>query len=49
MLKRWTTAGHLRDPYEEVMVKETKSINRGMLEMDFIDEYWEKRYTVRCA
>lgn len=46
MLKRWTTTGHLKDPYEEIMVKETKSINRGMLEMDFIDEYWEKRYTV---
>lgn len=30
------------------MVKETRSINRGMLEMDFIDEYWEKRYTVRA-
>lgn len=47
MLKRWTATGRLKDPYEEVMVKETKSINRGMLEMDFIDEYWEKRYTVR--
>lgn len=46
MLKQWTTTGHLKDPYEEVMIKETRSINRGMLEMDFIDEYWEKRYTV---
>jgi gamma-tubulin complex component 2 len=46
MIKIWSTAGHLRDPYDELMVKETKSINRGTLEMDFIDEYWEKRYTV---
>ena len=49
MLKQWTATGRLKDPYEEIMVKETKSINRGMLEMDFIDEYWEKRYTVRSC
>jgi gamma-tubulin complex component 2 len=49
MIRTWSTTGFLRDPYDELMVKESKSINRGMLEMDYIDEYWEKRYTVRGA
>lgn len=46
MLKAWTTTGRLVDPYEELCVKESKFINRGMLEMDYTDEYWERRYTV---
>ena len=46
MLKMWTTTGRLVDPYEELCVKESKFINRGMLEMDYTDEYWERRYTV---
>jgi gamma-tubulin complex component 2 len=46
MLKVWTTTGKLVDPYEELCVKESKFINRGILEMDYTDEYWERRYTV---
>jgi gamma-tubulin complex component 2 len=46
MLKMWTTTGRLVDPYEELCVKESKFINKGMLEMDYTDEYWERRYTV---
>lgn len=48
MLKVWISTGRLVDPYEELCVKESKFINRGMLEMDYTDEYWERRYTV-CA
>lgn len=47
MLQRWIRTGHLKDPCEELMVKESKFINRGTLEMDYTDEYWERRYTVR--
>ncbi|KAG8877739.1 hypothetical protein FRB97_003153 [Tulasnella sp. 331] len=47
MLERWTTTGHLKDPYEEFMVKESKDINRGIIDMDYIDDYWERRYTLR--
>ena len=47
MLKVWTTTGRLVDPCEEFCVKESKFINRGMLEVDYTDEYWERRYTVR--
>jgi gamma-tubulin complex component 2 len=47
MLTMWTTTGRLVDPYEELCVKESKFINRGILEMDYTDEYWERRYTVR--
>jgi gamma-tubulin complex component 2 len=47
MLRVWTSTGRLVDPYEELCVKESKFINRGILEMDYTDEYWERRYTVR--
>ncbi|KAI0051581.1 hypothetical protein FA95DRAFT_1587124 [Auriscalpium vulgare] len=47
MLRMWTRTGKLADPYEEFCVKESKFINRGTLEMDYTDEYWERRYTLR--
>jgi len=47
MLKDWVACGRLADPYEELLVKESKFIDRGILEMDYTDEYWERRYTVR--
>ncbi|CAK5280946.1 unnamed protein product [Mycena citricolor] len=47
MLRTWITTGRLVDPYEELLVKESKFINRGILEMDYTDEYWERRYTLR--
>ncbi|KAI0031328.1 gamma-tubulin complex, DGRIP84/SPC97 component [Vararia minispora EC-137] len=47
MLRTWTRTGKLNDPYEELCVKEAKFINRGTLEMDYTDEYWERRYTLR--
>ncbi|KAJ7491219.1 gamma-tubulin complex, DGRIP84/SPC97 component [Mycena latifolia] len=40
-------AGTPVHPYEELLVKESKFINRGILEMDYTDEYWERRYTLR--
>lgn len=46
MLRVWTSTGRLADPYEEFCVKESKFINRGTLEMDYTDEYWDRRYTV---
>ncbi len=46
MLQQWTRTGTLADPYEEFCVKESRFINRGTLEMDYTDEYWERRYTV---
>ena len=47
MLRDWVACGRLADPYEELLVKESKFIDRGILEMDYTDEYWERRYTVR--
>jgi gamma-tubulin complex component 2 len=46
-LQAWVGAGRLEDVYEEVCVKESTSIDRGTLEVDYTDEYWERRYTVR--
>ncbi|EFI26669.1 gamma-tubulin complex component 2 [Coprinopsis cinerea okayama7 len=47
MLRTWVTTGKLVDPYEELLVKESKFIDRGILEVDYTDEYWERRYTLR--
>ncbi|OJA13580.1 hypothetical protein AZE42_09873 [Rhizopogon vesiculosus] len=47
MLRVWTTTGRLEDPYEELCVKESKFISKGILEVDYTDEYWERRYTLR--
>ncbi|KAH8079060.1 Spc98 family-domain-containing protein [Cristinia sonorae] len=47
MVRVWIQTGRLVDPYEELCVKESKFIDRGMLEMDYTDEYWERRYTLR--
>ncbi|TIB63325.1 hypothetical protein E3P78_01890 [Wallemia ichthyophaga] len=47
MLLSWTTSGDLNDPYDELLVREAKSISKKGLDMDYTDEYWEKRYTLR--
>lgn len=47
VVKGWVRRGVLRDGYEEFFVKEARFIDRGVLEMDYTDEYWERRYTVR--
>ncbi|KAF7968072.1 hypothetical protein HWV62_32061 [Athelia sp. TMB] len=47
MLRVWVGTGRLIDPCEELCVRESKFIDRGMLEMDYTDEYWERRYTLR--
>ena len=46
MVRTWVRTGRLVDPYEELCIKESKFIDRGTLEMDYTDEYWESRYTV---
>ncbi|KZV76883.1 hypothetical protein PENSPDRAFT_741190 [Peniophora sp. CONT] len=47
IVRGWTRKGRLDDPYEEVCVKEARFITRGTLDMDYTDEYWERRYTLR--
>ncbi|KAG1805898.1 hypothetical protein EV424DRAFT_1544230 [Suillus variegatus] len=44
MIRVWATTGHLEDPYEELCVKESKFISKGILEVDYTDEYWDRRY-----
>lgn len=45
MLVAWIRGGKLNDPDKEFCVKETTPT--GDLQSDYIDEFWEKRYTVR--
>lgn len=47
MLLRWISTGWLADPFEEFMVKESGHITKGVLESDYTDEYWDRRYTLR--
>ncbi|EJD07888.1 gamma-tubulin complex, DGRIP84/SPC97 component [Fomitiporia mediterranea MF3/22] len=47
MLVAWTRSGKLDDPYEEFCVKESKFIDKANLNVDYTDEYWERRYTLR--
>ena len=47
MVQMWIRTGKLVDPYEELCIKESKFIDRGTLDVDYTDEYWERRYTVR--
>ncbi|KAH0531853.1 hypothetical protein TsFJ059_000633 [Trichoderma semiorbis] len=47
MLNEWLHHGSIHDPHAEFMIREQKSIGRERLERDYIDEYWERRYTIR--
>ncbi|KAI9614715.1 hypothetical protein H4Q26_009106 [Puccinia striiformis f. sp. tritici PST-130] len=47
MLIQWVAKGILDDPYDEFIIKESKSITRGTLDEDFTDEYWERKYVLR--
>lgn len=46
MLTEWVSSGRLRDTHEEFMVREATSITKKQLDLDFTDEYWDRRYTV---
>lgn len=47
MLEQWIHKGVITDPHDEFLIREQRSIKRERLEMDYTDEYWDKRYTVR--
>ncbi|TDL20542.1 hypothetical protein BD410DRAFT_829604 [Rickenella mellea] len=47
ILEEWMWEGKLEDGCEEVCVKESRGIDKGLLEVDYTDEYWERRYTLR--
>lgn len=47
MLNEWLHRGGINDPHSEFLVKEQKSIKREILDKDYTDDYWERRYTLR--
>ncbi|GAA5986639.1 hypothetical protein JCM11641_005172 [Rhodosporidiobolus odoratus] len=47
ILLGWISTGHLADPWDEFIVRETKGINQNSLDLDYTDDYWERRYTLR--
>ena len=48
-LLRWTRTGALDDPHDEFIVREASSISKARLDVDYTDEYWDRRYTLRDA
>ena len=49
MLVKWISTGALWDPHDEFMIRESRTITRGSLEIDYVDEYWERRYTLKTG
>ncbi|TRX98335.1 hypothetical protein FHL15_000980 [Xylaria flabelliformis] len=47
MLNEWLHHGEIKDPHSEFLIKEQKSIRRDMLEQDYTDDYWERRYMIQ--
>ncbi|KAI8629020.1 Spc98 family-domain-containing protein [Xylariaceae sp. FL1651] len=47
MLNEWLHHGGIKDPHSEFLIKEQKSIRRDMLEQDYTDDYWERRYMIQ--
>lgn len=47
MLNEWLHRGGINDPHSEFLIKEQKSIKRDILDKDYTDDYWERRYTLR--
>lgn len=47
MLERWISEGVLDDNFEEFLIQETLAHNVGS-SADNVDDYWDKRYTVRA-
>lgn len=48
-LLKWISTGQLSDPYDEFMIRESKSVDRVTLDQDYVDEYWERKYTLKDA
>lgn len=47
ILHSWIYHGEIKDPYNEFMVLEKKSVKKENLKEDYNDTYWETRYTIR--
>ena len=48
-LLRWISTGQLIDPYDEFLIRQSKSVDRTSLDQDYVDEYWERKYTLKDA
>lgn len=47
MLEQWTHKGIIDDPYDEFLVIQTETVDTDQLDLDFVDEYWDRRYQIR--
>ncbi|KAF5094898.1 hypothetical protein D0Z00_003354 [Geotrichum galactomycetum] len=47
MLDLWINKGIIFDPHDEFLVREKQGLSKRAADMDYSDEYWDKRYSVR--
>lgn len=47
MLNEWLFRGRISDPANEFLVQQRHTIEKDMLDKDYTDDYWEKRYSLR--
>ncbi|XP_043228485.1 gamma-tubulin complex component 2-like [Amphibalanus amphitrite] len=46
ILESWIYKGSISDPYREFLVEDNEVSGRERLNIDYSDDYWEKRYTI---
>lgn len=47
ILERWIYKGIISDPYSEFLVEDNELVKKEELPVEYSDDYWEKRYTIR--
>lgn len=48
-LLKWVHVGELHDPHQEFFVKVDENISQNKVSDDFLDEYWERKYSLRSS
>ncbi|XP_077999830.1 gamma-tubulin complex component 2-like [Glandiceps talaboti] len=46
MLEKWIYKGIIQDPYCEFLIEEDESVQKEMIQKEYNDAYWERRYTI---
>ncbi|XP_076348938.1 gamma-tubulin complex component 2-like isoform X2 [Tachypleus tridentatus] len=47
ILEKWIYKGIISDTYSEFLVEDNELVKKEELPVDYSDDYWEKRYTIR--
>lgn len=47
ILTKWIHRGSVEDPGKDFFVEDNEVIERAVLPLEYSDDYWEKRYTIK--